>query len=129
MYIMLLKVYYSSFSAFTACMFDWLIDGRSLVKTKLNHLINSACFRQRRYWCATRKLQWQSTQWKVQYMVHEIWEMKYQVADAKIDWLTWWCLFRFTRYCTLNSSYCKERHIFFALSFYKHYFLSLTQRG
>ena len=45
MYIMLLKAYYSSFSVFTACMFDWLIDGRSLVKTKLNHLINSVCFR------------------------------------------------------------------------------------
>ena len=45
MYIMLLKVYYSSFSAFTACTFDWLIDGRSLVKTKLNHLIKSVCFR------------------------------------------------------------------------------------
>ena len=41
---MLLKIYYSSFSAFTACTFDWLIDGRSLVKTKLNHLINSVCF-------------------------------------------------------------------------------------
>ena len=36
---MLLKVYYSSFSAFAACMFDWLIVGRSLVETKLNHLI------------------------------------------------------------------------------------------
>ena len=44
---MLLKAYYSSFSAFTACMFDWLVDGRSLVKTKLNHLINSVGFRVR----------------------------------------------------------------------------------
>ena len=43
MYIMLVKVYYSSFSASTADMFDWLTDGRSLVKTKLNHLINSIC--------------------------------------------------------------------------------------
>ena len=41
---MLLKLYYSSFAAFTACMFDWLIDGKSLVKTKLNHLINSVLF-------------------------------------------------------------------------------------
>ena len=41
MYIMLLKVYHSSFPVFTACTFDWLINGRSLVKTKLNHLINS----------------------------------------------------------------------------------------
>ena len=45
MYIMLLKVYYSSFSVFTACTFDWLINGRSLVKVKLNHLVNSVCFR------------------------------------------------------------------------------------
>ena len=41
MYIILLKVYYSSFSVFTASSFDWLIDGRVLVKTKLNHLVNS----------------------------------------------------------------------------------------
>ena len=34
---MLLKVNYSSFSVFTACTFDWLIDGRSLIKTKLNN--------------------------------------------------------------------------------------------
>ena len=47
MYIMLLKVYYSSFSAFTACTFDWLIDVRSLVKTKLNHMINSVWFQVR----------------------------------------------------------------------------------
>ena len=45
-------------------------------------------------------------------MVHEIWKIQYQLADAKIDWLTWWCSSRFTRYCTLNSSYCKKRHIF-----------------
>ena len=45
MYILLLKVYYSSFPAFTACTFDWLINGRSLVKTKVNHLVNSVCFR------------------------------------------------------------------------------------
>ena len=87
MYIILLKVYYSSFSAFTACMFDWLIDGRSLVKTKLNHLINSVYFRVRsitktcRYWCETRKLHCESTEWKAQYMVHEIWEIKYQFTD------------------------------------------------
>ena len=48
MYIFkLLKIYYSSFSAFTACTFHSLIDGRSLVKTKLNHLINCVCFRVR----------------------------------------------------------------------------------
>ena len=35
MHVMLLKVYYSSFSAFNACTFDWMIDGRSLVKKKI----------------------------------------------------------------------------------------------
>ena len=103
MYIILLKVYYSSFSAVTACMFDWLIDGRSLVKTKLNHLINSVCFPQHRNYSVKVHSEKYST-W--------IWEIKYQFAEAKIDWLTWWCSFRFTRYCTLNSSYCKKRHIF-----------------
>ena len=42
MYIMLLKVYCSSFKA---CIFNWLIDGRPLVKTKSNNLVKSVCFR------------------------------------------------------------------------------------
>ena len=42
---MLLKVYCSSFLAVAACTFDQLINGRSLVKTKLNCLINRICFR------------------------------------------------------------------------------------
>ena len=41
---MLLKVYYSSLSVVTACTLHWLIDDRSLAKTKLNRLINSLCF-------------------------------------------------------------------------------------
>ena len=45
-------------------------------------------------------------------MVHEIRKIQYQFADAKIDWFTLWWSSRFTRYCTLNSSYCKKRHIF-----------------
>ena len=96
---MLIKVYYSSFSAFAASTFDWLIDGRSLVKTKSKNLINSVCFRVRsitktaKYWRETRKLQCESTQWKVQYMVHEIWKIQYQFADAKIDWLLCQSLF------------------------------------
>ena len=44
MYIMLLKVYYSSFSAVTSCSFDWLSDGKFLMKIKLNNLINSVSF-------------------------------------------------------------------------------------
>ena len=39
MYRMLLKVYYSSFSAFTACTFDWLIDVRSLTKIIIKIII------------------------------------------------------------------------------------------
>ena len=39
---MLLEVYYSSFSAFTASAFDRLIDARSLVKTKLNNILLSS---------------------------------------------------------------------------------------
>ena len=42
MYIMLLEVYYSSFSAFTASTFDRLIDARSLVKAKLNDILLSS---------------------------------------------------------------------------------------
>ena len=121
MYIMLLNVYYSSFSAFTACTFDWLIDGRSLVKTKLNHFTNNVCFRVRlitkTVYILVRNTEITVGKYKV---VHEIWKMQYQFANPKIDWLTWWCSSRFTRYCTLNSSYCKKRHIFSALSFYKH---------
>ena len=41
---MLLKVYYCSFSAVTACSFDWLSDGKFLIKIKLNHFINSVSF-------------------------------------------------------------------------------------
>ena len=37
-------MYYSSFSSVTACTYDWLTDGRSLIKAKLNSLINSVCF-------------------------------------------------------------------------------------
>ena len=117
-HVILLKVYYTSFSAFTACTLDWLINGRSLVKTKLNHLINSECDhsrKQRRYCCKTWKLQCENTQWKVQYMVHEIRKIQYQFAGAKIAWLTWWCSSRFTRYCTLNSSYCKKPTYIFCL--------------
>ena len=32
---------------FSACSFEWLPDDKSLIKTKLNRLINSVCFRVR----------------------------------------------------------------------------------
>ena len=38
-------LYCYSFSAVTARFFEWLVDGKSSKKTKLNHLINSVCFR------------------------------------------------------------------------------------
>ena len=73
MYIMLLKVYYSSFSALTACTFDWLIDGRSLIKTKLNHLINSVCFRVR----SIAKTKHGNYSVKVHSEKYSTWYMKY----------------------------------------------------
>ena len=39
--------YCYSFSAVKARSFEWLTDGKSLVKTKLNRLINSVCLRVR----------------------------------------------------------------------------------
>ena len=41
---MLLKVYCYSFSAVPARSFDRLTDGKSLIKTKLNRLINTFAF-------------------------------------------------------------------------------------
>ena len=93
MYIMLLKIYYSSFSVFTASTFDWLIDGRSLVETKFNHLINSVCFRVRLITKTAYILvrNTEVTVWKcaVKSTVHGtwIWKIQYQFADTKIDWL------------------------------------------
>ena len=125
MYTMLLKVYHSSFSAFTAYTFEWLINGRSLVKTKFltNHLVDSLCFQvqsiTRAVSIQVRKAEVTAWKYTEKSTVHGTWKIQYQVADAKIDWLKWWCSSRFTRYCTLNSSNCKKRHIFSALSFYK----------
>ena len=70
---MLLKVYCTSVSAVTACTFDWLTEGRSLIKSKvesfdwqrlLSSVINN---KESKTW----KMQRKSAQWKVQYMVHE----------------------------------------------------------
>ena len=118
MYIMLGKVYYSSFLTFTACTFDWLIDDRSLVNPKLNYVINNVCFRVRSITKIAQILvqNTEMTVWKyiVKSAVHGTWnmEIQYQFADAKIDWLMWWCSFRFTHYCTLNSSYGKKQYIY-----------------
>ena len=131
MCIKLLKVYCSSFSAAIACTFDWLIDRRSSVKTKLNHLINSVCFR---VGSTTKKakrgkysVKVHSEKYSTCYM-KTIWKISYKFVDAKINWLTGWHYSStITCYCIFNISYRKIQHIFSALFFYKHYyFLSLT---
>ena len=83
---MLLKVCCSSFSTVTACTFDWLTDGTSLIKTNLNRLINSVCFRVQSI-TETLKLQCKSTQWKMQYMVHENtqWKVQYMVLENNME--------------------------------------------
>ena len=128
-------LYCYSFSAVKTRSFEWLTHGKSLIKTKLNHLINRACFWVR---SITKKEKHGNNSVKIHselystwYMkVHSeqqntwyikvIWKIQYKFADAKINWLTWWYSSRFTRHCTLNISYRKRRHIFSALLFYKH---------
>ena len=97
-------LYCYSFSAVKACSFEWLADGKSMIKKKLNRLINSVCFRVQ---SITKKekhgvLHCENTQWNVKCMVHEStqWIAKYIIhesylenrkfLDAKINWLTWW---------------------------------------
>ena len=130
MYIKLLKVYCSS-SAAIACTFDWLIDRRSSVKTKLNCLINSLCFRVA---SITKKakhgkysVKVHSEKYSTCYM-KTIWKISYKFVDAKINWLTgWYYSSTISCYSTFNISYRKRKHIFSFLFFYKHYyFLSLT---
>ena len=75
-------LYCYSFSAVTACSFEQLADGKSLIKTKLNcltALLSSAINNKER---ETWKLQCENTRWnahmthgstqgRVEYMVHE----------------------------------------------------------
>ena len=68
MYIMILKAYCSSFSPVTACTFVWVTDGRSLIKTKSDRLINSVFFRVQ---LISKKVKRGKYCVKVQYMVHE----------------------------------------------------------
>ena len=85
---MLLKVYCYSFLAITACTFDLLIDGRYIVKTKLNRLINSVCFRVR---SITKKSKDGNYSVKVHsekystWCMKLIWKIQYKFADAKIE--------------------------------------------
>ena len=81
MYIPLLKVYCSSFSAVAVCTFDWSMD--NLLGTHKKN--NSVCFlvqidKEKR---DTWKLQSKSKRWKVKCMAHE--------NDMKITVLVcWW---------------------------------------
>ena len=91
--IILLKVYCSSFSAYTASTFDWLSDGRSLKKT-VNRLINRICFRVR---SITKKVKCRKYCVKVHiekyspWYLKTIWKIQYKFADDKINWLPGWC--------------------------------------
>ena len=118
---------YSSFSpvaTFTPdWLTDWLTDGTSLIKTKLNRLISSVCFRVRlipkKAKHGNYSVKVHSEKYSTWYM-KTIWKIQYKFADAKINWLTGWYLARFTRYFTVNISYRKRQHVFSAFSFYKH---------
>ena len=89
MYIMLIKACCSSFSAVAACTFDWLTDRRSLIKTKLNRLINNVCFPVR---SITEKAKHGSYSVKVHsekystWYMKAIWKIQYKFADTKINW-------------------------------------------
>ena len=93
MYIMLLKVCYSSFPACTACTFDWLVDGRSLVKTKLNHLINSVYLRVRsitkKAWILVRNTEVTVWKYTAKSIVYGTWNMENTVSVS-------WCQNRLT---------------------------------
>ena len=89
---MLLKVYCSLFSAVTACTFDWLLDGRSLIKTKLNRLINNVCFRvqsiteKRKHGNYRMKAYGEKYSEKFSsWYMKAIWKIKHKFADVKID--------------------------------------------
>ena len=125
-------LYCHSFSAVIARSFEWLTDGKSLIKTKLNSLINSVCFRVR---SITKKekqgnysLKIHSEMYSTWYMkVHSeewnrwcmkvTWDIQYKFGDAKLNWLTWWY---WSKSCGFNISYRKRRHKFPALFLYKH---------
>ena len=127
-------LYCYSFSVVTARSFEWLINEKSLVKAKLDHLINSVCFWVRsttnekhgNYSGKIHSEMYITWHMKVHNekqntgYVKVIWKIQYKFADTKINWLTWWYLSRFTRHSSLNISYRKRRHIFSALLFYKH---------
>ena len=128
-------LYCYSLSAVKARSFEWLTDGKSLIKTKLNRFINNVCFRVRSMtkkekhgnysvkihsemystWYVKAHSEKQNT-----WYMKVIWKTKYKFDDAKINWLMWRNSPIFTRRCTLNILYRKRRHVFSALLFCKH---------
>ena len=125
-------LYCCSFSAVIARSFEWLTDCISLIKTKLNRLINSVCFRVRsitkkeKQWIyslnihrevySTWYIKVHSEEWN-RWCMKVIWEIQYKFGDVELNWLTWcyWSIF-----CAFNISYRKRRHKFPALFLYKH---------
>ena len=74
---MLLQVYCFSFSAVTACTYDWLTDGRSLIKSKLNRLINNVCFQVRSITKKAKHGTWSTWYMKI------IWTVQYSFLMPK----------------------------------------------
>ena len=120
-------LYCYSFSAVTARSFEWLTDGKSLIQTKLNRLLNSVCFRvqsiAKKEKHGDYSLKMHSEINSIWYMkVHSeeqntwhmkiIWKIQYKFVDGKIKRFTRWYWSRFACHCTLNISYRNRRHIF-----------------
>ena len=85
-YIVIVTRYCSSFSAVTVCSLDRLNNDKSLIKTKLNRLNNSVSSAINNKERETWKLQRESTQWKVEYMVNEstLWRVQYKVHESNM---------------------------------------------
>ena len=66
-------LYYYSFSAVKARSFEWLTDGKSLIKTRFNRLINSVCFRGR---SVTKKEKHGNYSVKIDSEIYCTWYMK-----------------------------------------------------
>ena len=85
MYIILLKVYCSSFSAVAVGMFNWpMIDLLQNKDELLKWAVHTfKCDKKER---ETWKVQCGSSKWKVYYIVYEkIWTLHYEFADARIN--------------------------------------------
>ena len=125
MHIMVTQGILLFISAVADFMFDWLTDGRSSIRAKLNRLINSVCFW---LWSLTQKKKHGEYSVKVHnekystLCMETVWKIQYTLVDANINWLTgWYYSPTFTRCYTFYMLYRKRQHIFSVLSFYKYY--------